>query len=212
MKKANTIHWMAMLAVAAAPNLASDSELLDLLARHDYATARTRALDCANSSHRADCEAIAGMLLFNGEGGSEDRAAGFRLVRSAADKHYAIAEGAIGTFYFHGVMVNRNVARAFQWWHRAATHCDAGSQFVLAVTYRDGDGVQQNLPEALYWARIAAHYGYRKAVDPAKTIAADLSAASVAAVDRRVDRFIHGGKVNCGSPGRPVFADEFGSS
>jgi len=102
-----------------------------------------------------------GLMLFDGDGVTQDRAKGIKYLQLAADSSHVAANAKLGYIYFNGDGMTQDKVKGFNMIKRAAELGNNKAQWTLANCYRTGDGVNQDYSLAAHWlAQVAT--GSRK--------------------------------------------------
>jgi TPR repeat protein len=99
------------------------------------------------------------VMLFAGEGGAVDAAAGVQWLQKSAHAGFARAQYALGLLHEHGGPVPRSLTETTVWFRRAAEQGYRDAQVGLATQYFLGRGAPRDLAEAARWYERAAEQG-----------------------------------------------------
>jgi TPR repeat protein len=174
---------------------ASSLALLAVIALSSYG--------CASVARREDPRlAFArGIAIIQRHGMGKAGAAGIAWIRRAAHEDLALAQDRLGLMYLYGTGVKHSTPRALEWLRRAAQRGAPAAQLQLGSLYSAGNCAPRNDLRAYYWLSIAAKPQTssvhicnildvrRFARGAAQGVARRLTAAQLAAVDRRVVRW-----------------------
>jgi TPR repeat protein len=158
---------------------------------------------CASVARREDPRlAFArGIAIIQRHGMGKAGAAGIAWIRRAAHEDLALAQDRLGLMYLYGTGVKQSTPRALEWLRRAAQRGAPAAQLQLGSLYSAGNCAPRNDLRAYYWLSIAAKPQTssvhicnildvrRFARGAAQGVARRLTAAQLAAVDRRVVRW-----------------------
>jgi TPR repeat protein len=151
----------------------------------DYATA-VRWYRQAAEQGDADAQNNLAAMYEQGLGVEQDLGEAARWYRLAADQGDARAQHSLGGFYLAGRGVARDPAKAAMWIRRSAEQGHVKAINDLALLRWQGTGTARDPFDAYVWWRIASERGDEEATRWSLTIMPSLSAAQIAAAERRV--------------------------
>jgi TPR repeat protein len=131
-------------------------------------------------------EYLVGLMYANGQGVEQSFAETMKWHLKAANQGEAKAQFSVGVMYFKGLGTPTNHAEAFKWYRRAADQGDATAQFNLGAMYDKGEVVKRDPVTALMYYDLAAGRAIKGAISAKAQLMRSLSAAQVAAADKRV--------------------------
>ena len=114
-----------------------------------------------------------------------DYATAFPVCRRVAKAGVVDAQVMLANLYRRGAGVARDMRQAALWYRRDAEQGNGEARFNLATMYRYGIGVERDPVEALAWFDLAAEAGHPDAAAARDLVASDMTAAQIAAADRR---------------------------
>lgn len=106
-------------------------------------------------------------------------------LRRAAEQGDAKAQLNLGMMYYFGKVVPQDYSKTIQWFRRAADQGFAMAQLNLGGMYYKGQGVPQDYVAAHMFFNLAAANGYEDARKWRDELAAKMTAAQIAAAQRR---------------------------
>jgi TPR repeat protein len=99
----------------------------------------------------------------------------------------AAAQNALGLRYAQGDGVKQNEREAIRWFTKAAEQGNVPAQYKLGLLYWRGDGIPRDTNQAYFWIVLARAGGEVGSKDVAAVLAAGMTHAQAAAIEREAE-------------------------